>query len=132
MLSWDEYDNEESIAPVVKATASTAAAPAPAAAPKVAEPQPIYADQIAQQKAAEAQRQVEEAQRQATATADSNLAAQAEAAVAALDIAPPQQVTARDRRMTHDDSGPDESATASSIPVTGPSWVAELVVPFPN
>ena len=88
MLSWDEYDSEENTAAVIKATTPIVNEPAPAAAPKVAEPQPVYADQIAQQKAAEAQRQVEEAQRQTAAAADSNLAAQAEAAVAALDIAP--------------------------------------------
>jgi ribonucleoside-diphosphate reductase beta chain len=87
MLSWDDYDNEENIAPVVKATTPIALAAAEPTAARVAEPQPVYADQIAQRRAAEAQR-AEGALRTVTATTDASLVAQATAAIAALDIAP--------------------------------------------
>ncbi len=108
MLSWDEYNSEENSAPVIKATPPVAADEAPMN--RVAEPQPVYADQVALQKAAEAQRNAEEAQRQLaeakrqadeaarraqeqrdaapSIATDAGIAAQAEAAVAALDVAP--------------------------------------------
>jgi len=46
MLSWDEYDSEESIPTAVK-TNIYATQIEPTAAPAVAEPAPVYADNAA-------------------------------------------------------------------------------------
>ena len=84
MLSWDEYDNEESIPAAVKAKTYTETAQAESAPAAIAEPAPVYADNAAQEKAAAVKASDAAPQ---PVVADPDIAARAHAAVEHLDVA---------------------------------------------
>jgi len=87
MLNWDEYNNEDPTPDVVKAAAAPQTANTEQqTAPAIAEPKPVYADNIAQEKAAAAAAQPQQAPAEPI-VADADIAARAHDAIAQLNVA---------------------------------------------
>src|SRR5690606_28524792 len=85
MLNWDDYNSEDPIPVAVKAAPQPVEPAQPQAAPAVAEPKPVYADNAAIEKAAAAEKAA--APHSEPAIADADIAARAHAAVEHLNVA---------------------------------------------